>query len=300
MAQPSSSGSTWRARSRRRCPSGFARSSPRRHKADAHPRLRVDIDMTEPVWRPSGERVASANLTAFSSHVAAKHGVALPDYSALYRWTIEHPEAFWRELWSDAGVIGEPGARTLIDAERMPGARFFPDARINYAENLLARRVDHPGDDAIVFWGEDKVKRRLSNAELLAEVSRTVQALRAAGVARGDRVAGYLPNMPETIVAMLATSSLGAVWSSASPDFGVRGVVDRFGQIEPKVLFTVDGYWYNGKPQSILARVGEILAELPTVTRVVVAPYVRDAQNAITEASGDSRLTTWSDFVAPF
>src|SRR5437764_5638819 len=300
MAQPSSSGSTWRARSRRRCPSGFARCSPRRHKADAHPRLRVDIDMTEPVWRPSGERVASANLTAFSSHVAAKHGVALPDYSALYRWTIEHPEAFWRELWSEAGVIGEPGTRTLIDAERMPGAHFFPDARLNYAENLLARRVNHPRDDAIVFWGEDKVKRRMSNADLLAEVSRTVQALQVAGVGRGDRVAGYLPNMPETIVAMLATASLGAIWSSASPDFGVQGVVDRFGQIEPKVLFTVDGYWYNGKPQPILARVREVLEHLPKVARVVVAPYLSEAQRTMSELAGDSRVTAWSHFVAPF
>src|SRR5205085_2839440 len=137
-------------------------------------------------------------------------------------------------------------------------------------------------------------------ADLLAEVSRTVQALQVAGVGRGDRVAGYLPNMPETIVAMLATASLGAIWSSASPDFGVQGVVDRFGQIEPKVLFTVDGYWYNGKPQPILARVGEILAHLPTVARVVVAPYLRDPQSAIAELAGDSRVTAWSDFVAPF
>ena len=253
-------------------------------------------DLTEPLWRPSPERIAQANLTAFASHVGSKHGVALADYSALYRWSVDHSEAFWRELWGYARVVGEPGARTLIDADRMPGARFFPDARLNYAENLLAGRAKRRDDDAIVFWGENKVKRRLSNAELLAQVSRVAQALSAAGVARGDRVAGYLPNMPETIIAMLATASLGAIWSSASPDFGVQGVIDRFGQIEPKVLFTVDGYWYNGKPQPILERVGEILEKLPGVRRAVIAPYLGQEHADLP----DRRAATWDEFVAPF
>ncbi|HTS20281.1 MAG TPA: acetoacetate--CoA ligase [Casimicrobiaceae bacterium] len=248
-----------------------------------------------PLWTPSADRIARANLTAFAGRVAAKHGVSLPDYSALQRWSAEHPEAFWRELWSYAGVLGEAGPRTLVDADRMPGAHFFPDARLNYAENLLAGRAERTSEDALVFWGEDKVKRRLSNAELLDAVSRISQALRAAGVARGDRVAGYLPNMPETIIAMLATASLGAIWSSASPDFGVQGVVDRFGQIEPKVLFTVDGYWYNGKPQPILERVSAIAAQLPTLARVVVAPYLNDPQGGLPE-----RGVTWDDFAAPF
>ena len=252
--------------------------------------------MTEPLWRPSRERIAQANLTAFAARVGAKHGVVLPDYSALYAWSVEHPEAFWREIWSYGNVIGDPGARTLIDGDRMPGARFFPDARLNYAENLLAGRAQCANDDALVFWGEDKVKRRVSNSELLAQVSRVAQALVAAGLREGDRVAGYLPNMPETIIAMLATASLGAIWSSASPDFGVQGVIDRFGQIEPKVLFTVDGYWYNGKPQPILERVGAILAKLPTVKRAVVAPYLRDKQAALS----DTRAATWEDFIAPF
>jgi acetoacetyl-CoA synthetase len=256
--------------------------------------------MNQPLWQPSPDRIAKANLTAFALRAAAKHGVALPDYTALYRWSVENPEAFWREVWNDAGVIGEIGARTLIDGHRMPGARFFPDARLNYAENLLKGRASASDDDALVFWGEDKVKRRMSNAELLSEVSRIAQALRASGVQRGDRVAGYLPNMPETIVAMLATSTIGAIWSSASPDFGVRGVVDRFGQIEPKVLFTVDGYWYNGKPQPILARVGEILDQLPTVARAVVAPYLNDSRSVAAEIAGNTRLTTWDDFTTPF
>jgi acetoacetyl-CoA synthetase len=251
--------------------------------------------MNEPLWRPSRERIAQANLTAFAARVAAKHGVALPDYSALYAWSVDHFEAFWRELWSYGNVMGDPGARTLIDGDRMPGARFFPDARLNYAENLLAGRAERGNDDALIFWGEDKVKRRVSNAELLAQVSRVAQALVATGVAQGDRVAGYLPNMPETIIAMLATASLGAIWSSASPDFGVQGVIDRFGQIEPKVLFTVDGYWYNGKPQPILERVGAILAKLPTVKRAVVVPYLRDKQAALS----DPRAAAWEDFIAP-
>ena len=256
--------------------------------------------MSKPLWQPSPERIARANLTAFAAGIAAKHRVALADYSALYRWSLDDPEAFWREVWSDAGVIGESGARTIIDGDRMPGARFFPDARLNYAENLLKGRSAQSTDDALVFWGEDKVKRRLSNAELLSQVSRVAQGLRAAGVQRGDRVAGYLPNAPETIVAMLATASLGAIWSSASPDFGVQGVLDRFGQIEPKVLFTVDGYWYNGKPQPILERVAAIVDKLPTLAKAVVAPYLDDSRSVAAHIAGKARLGTWDDFIAPF
>jgi acetoacetyl-CoA synthetase len=255
----------------------------------------ADHPRGEPLWKPSARRVAEANLTRFANRIAADHGVALPDYSALYRWSLEQPEAFWRRIWSEAVVIGEPGARTLVDADRMPGARFFPEARLNYAENLLAGRAQRGGEDALVFWGEDKAKRRVSNAELISAVSRVAQALREEGVAQGDRVAGYLPNMPETIVAMLATASLGAIWSSASPDFGVQGVLDRFGQIEPKVLFTVDGYWYNGKPQPSLERVGAIAAKLPTAARVVVAPYLGERRGAL-----PPRAMLWDDFVAPF
>ena len=256
--------------------------------------------MKQPLWAPSPQRIAEANLTAFSARAAAAHGVALPDYSALYRWSVDHPETFWREVWSDAGVVGESGARMLVDATRMPGARFFPDARLNYAENLLKGRAERGAADALVFWGEDKVKRRVSNEELVGEVSRVAAALRAAGVQRGDRVAGYLPNMPETIIAMLATTGIGAIWSSASPDFGVQGVVDRFGQIEPKVLFTVDGYWYNGKPQPILERVAAIVEKLPTVAKAVVVPYLSDSRGVAAALAGHARLAAWDDFLAPF
>src|SRR5438046_422248 len=178
----------------------------------------------------------------------------------------------------------------------MHGALWFPDSRLNFAENLLKVRFVDESSDAFVFWGEDKVKRRVSNAELVASVSRVAQGLRAVGVQKGDRVAAYTPNTPEAIIGMLATASVGAIWSSASPDFGVQGVIDRFGQIEPVVLFTVDGYWYNGKAQPILDKVGEIAVRLPTLKRVVVAPFLESAPK---EVSAIHKALTWSDFCAP-
>jgi acetoacetyl-CoA synthetase len=255
--------------------------------------------MTAPLWQPSPDRIARANLTAFATRAAAKHGIGLPDFTALYRWSIAEPEAFWREVWADAGVVGEAGARTLVDARRMPGAHWFPDGRLNYAENLLAHRPPDAAGDALVFWGEDKVQRRVSNAELVATVSRVAQGLRAAGVKRGDRIAAYTPNLPEAIIAMLAAASLGAIWSSASPDFGVQGVLDRFGQIEPTLLFAVDGYWYNGKPQPVLDKLAAIVKRLPTLRRVVVTPYLHDHLEAA-DLSAIAQAISWGDFVAPF
>jgi acetoacetyl-CoA synthetase len=258
-----------------------------------------DARMTAPLWQPSPERVGRTNLSAFSARAAAKHGVELADFSALYRWSTIAPEAFWRAVWDDAGIIGEAGARTLLDAHKMPGAQWFPDAQLNYAENLLAHRPPDSGGDALLFWGEDKVKRRVSNAGLVAAVSRAAQALRAAGVKRGDRVAAYTPNLPEAIIAMLAATSMGAIWSSASPDFGVQGVLDRFGQIEPVVLFTVDGYWYNGKPQPVLDKLAAIVARLPSLRRVVVVPYL-DEHVTTPDLAAIAQGLTWEDFVAPF
>jgi acetoacetyl-CoA synthetase len=256
--------------------------------------------MSAALWQPSPDRVAHANLTAFAARVTAKHGVALPDFSALFRWSTDEPEAFWREVWNDAGIVGEAGRRTLVDADKMPGARWFPDARLNFAENLLKGRSPDDADDALVFWGEDKVKRRVSNADLVASVSRVAQGLRAAGVQKGDRIAAYTPNTPEATIAMLASASLGAIWSSASPDFGVQGVVDRFGQIEPKVLFTVDGYWYNGKPQPVLDKLAAIVKRLPTVKQVVVAPYLREMAGSASGIADVPNAGGWDDFVAPF
>jgi acetoacetyl-CoA synthetase len=224
------------------------------------------------LWRPSPERIATANLTAFRQQAEAVAGRALPDYDALWRWSVEDTGAFWRLMWAYGGVIGDgPGEPSLENPGAMPGARFFPQAKLNFAENLL-RRAD--AADALVFWGEDKVKRRLSWTELNTAVSRLQQALKAEGIKPGDRVAGIVPNMPEAVIAMLAAASLGAVWSSCSPDFGVQGVLDRFKQIEPKVLFTVDAYHYNGKSHDVLGKLADIVPQLPSLARVVVIPYV--------------------------
>ncbi len=217
-----------------------------------------------PLWRPSPERAAQTLMARFMAEAGHR------DYAALHRWSVEHSEDFWNRVWDFAGVRGTRGARTLVDGDRMPGAKWFPDARLNFAENLLR---DRDGSDAIVFWGEERIRRRLSRAELHDLVSRLAQALRAAGVGKGDRVAGYLPNLPEGVAAMLATASLGAIWSSCSPDFGVQGVLDRFGQIAPKVFFCADGYLYGGKEFDSTAKAREILAGLPGNPRCVTVPY---------------------------
>src|SRR5262245_44560506 len=248
--------------------------------------------MAEPLWRPSAERVAAANLTRFMQEAGERWGEALPDYATLYRWSIEQPESFWRSVWSFCGVIAErQGEVALVDGGKMPGARFFPEARLNFAANLLRRRDD---GDALVFWGEDRVKRRLSFAELHGLVARLARAMRASGLGPGDRVAGFVPNLPETIAATLAAASIGAVWTSCSPDFGARGVVDRFGQTAPRLLFTADAYFYAGKKHDSLAKVAEFLPELPTVEKVVVLPYVggRPEPGALPKAVG------LEDFVA--
>ena len=168
--------------------------------------------MTKPLWQPSADVIAAANLTRFMKEAGARWRRSLEDFAELRRWSVEHREEFWRSVWEFCGVVAEgPGERVLVDGDKMPGAMFFPDARLNFAENLLRRRDP---SDAIVFWAEDKVKRRLSHAQLYDAVSQMAQAFKADGVGIGDRVAGYLPNMPETVIAMLATASLGATWSS--------------------------------------------------------------------------------------
>jgi acetoacetyl-CoA synthetase len=236
--------------------------------------------MTEqPLWTPSPDRIASSRVEAFRKAAEAKSGKPIPDMAALQDWSVDHRDAFWDLVWERGKVIGEKGERVLTD-DRMPGASFFPDSRLNFAENLL--RLDGESD-AIVFWGEDKVRRRLSWSDLRVMVSRLQQALAAEGVGPGDRVAGMLPNMPEAVAAMLATASLGAIWSSCSPDFGERGVLDRFGQIEPKVFFCPDGYWYAGKRIEVMAKLGPIAAGLPTVSKVVVVDYLGGA-DAIAKA----------------
>jgi len=250
--------------------------------------------MTGPLWQPSAERIAQANITALARELESRHGVALPNYEALHRFSLDRKEAFWTAIWDVCGVIAETrGERVLADGDRMPGARFFPDARLNFAENLLRRRDDGP---AMIFRAENRVERVMSWGALYDTVSRLAQALRGAGIGPGDRVAGFVPNMPETVVAMLAVTSLGAVWTSCSPDFGIQGVLDRFGQVEPQVLFTADGYFYNGKAHDSLGRIAEIIKDLPSVEQVVVLPLLKDTP----DVAAVPKAATLADFIAPF
>ena len=245
-----------------------------------------------------------ANLTAFIKHIrttkpAGSTGVR--DFTSLYRWSVEHPEAFWPEVWRFCGVVAderpgqEPWDDVVIGLDRMAppdqklGPRWFPGARLNFAENLLRYADDHP---AIEFWNELGRQRTLTYAGLSQEVARVSAALREHGIVAGDRVAGFLPNLPETVIAMLATTSLGAIWSSCSPDFGANGVVDRFGQIRPRVLFCADGYRYAGKVIDSLARVREVRERIPEIERVVVVPYVASRP----EVSGIPGAVLWADW----
>ncbi len=248
---------------------------------------------TAPLWRPSPVRVAQSNVTAFQAEVRQDWGVKTADYAALWRWSVAEPAKFWTSVWNFCDVIATTrGKRALADGKKMPGAAFFPDARLNYAENLLRRR---DGGQAMVFWGEDKVKRSLTYRQVYDTVARLAAALRAEGVKPGDRVAGYLPNLPETAMAMMAASAVGAIWSSCSPDFGVQGVLDRFGQIEPTVLFSADGYFYAGRAHSSLDKLPAILEKLPSVKRVVVVSYTQERP----DVSGIDRAVRLDDFIAP-
>ena len=245
-----------------------------------------------PLWTPSPERVAATNVTAFRDWLAAERGVVLADVAALWRWSVDDIESFWAAVWQYGGVIASRGCDdVLVDGDKMPGARWFTGARLNYAENLLRRRDDAP---AMIFQGENGARRELSHAALYARVAQTAAALRADGVAAGDRVAGFMPNAPETAIAMLATASLGAIWSSCSPDFGIRGVMDRFGQITPKVLFCADGYFYNGKTIDSRQRIAGILADAPSIARAVVVPFASEAA----DLAGLRDAVGWGDYLA--
>src|SRR4030088_1434619 len=229
------------------------------------------------LWRPSPTRIADANLTRFMGCVNARRGTQLREFAQLYAWSLAEPGHFWSELARFADVRADWGAGPLIEHPgRMPGARFFPGARLNFAANLLKFDDDQP---ALVFRNERGARRILSYRELGTQVARVAEGLRAAGVVAGACVAGFLPNLPEAAIAMLATASVGATWSSCSPDFGVRGVLDRFGQIQPKVLFSADGYFYAGKQLDSLQPMSEVLAKLAAVEHVVVISAVDPPRN---------------------
>ncbi|MDX9741386.1 MAG: acetoacetate--CoA ligase [Gammaproteobacteria bacterium] len=253
------------------------------------------VALDVPLWRPGPEQAEATGMAAFMARARVATGLTLPDYAALHRWSIEMPEAFWRMVWDFGGVIGEIGQTVLTDGDRMPGARWFPEARLNFAENLLR---GHGNSEALVFRGEDKLEQRVNRAELRVKVAQLAAALRAAGVEPGDRVAAYMPNMPATVVTMLAVACIGAVFTSASPDFGVQGVLDRFGQTTPKVLIACDGYWYNGKAIDVRAKLAEIAPQLPGLRRLVVVPYL--AAGRALDLADIAGAIAYADFVAPY
>ena len=246
--------------------------------------------MTAALWTPSEKRIGDANLSRFMRFIAERFGAEVPDYPALYDYSINHPDRFWTALWEFCGIRGHGDlAPAFENFEAMPGCRFFPGVQINFAQNLLRFRDERL---AIIARGEDGSTVELSYAELAEQVRRVRAGLRSAGVGPGDRVAGFVPNRPEAVIAMLATASLGAIWSSCSPDFGINGVLDRFGQIEPRVLFTADGYFYGGKRFDCLEKVAGILSQLPSVERVVVFPYA-GTDRAL---SSVAHAVSWDEF----
>ncbi|MDC3283128.1 acetoacetate--CoA ligase [Planctomycetota bacterium] len=225
--------------------------------------------MTGPLWQPSKSAIVQSQMAQFAEQAGVVTAAADVEYSQLWQWSVDNRQQFWKEIWQQFEVIGEMGDVVLAHDE-MPGAQWFPKAKLNFAENLLRRR-DHA--DAIVFVAEDGSRRAITFAQLAEQVRCLRTSLMHAGVGEGDRVAAYLPNVPEAIIAMLATSSLGAVWSSCSPDFGVAGVIDRFGQIEPKVLLGCVAYTYKSKVIDVSDKLREIVGGLPSVEQVVVVPY---------------------------
>jgi acetoacetyl-CoA synthetase len=247
--------------------------------------------MNPALWSPDTRRVQDSNINRFTRLIRQQRDPGVVDYQSLYRFSIDSPKAFWRAIWEFGGVIGTPGARTVEDFERMPGAHWFPDASLNFAENLLRYRDDR---QALVFTSETGVSYNLTYKQLYRQVAGVAASLRKFGIEPGDRVAGYMPNLPETIVAMLAATSIGAIWSSCSPDFGINGVVDRLGQIKPKVLFCAAAYTYNGKQHDCLANVAEIQKRIDSIQKILVTPYV-DASPDLSGLENAELLTSFSD-----
>jgi len=228
--------------------------------------------VTSPIWTPPAERVEAANMTAFLRLVSERISPQVHDYPTLYRWSVDRPEQFWKAVWDFCGVVSShPADTALRRADQMPGAEWFPGARLNYAENLL-RVGGEP--DALVFWNETGRQSSLSWAELFKRVRRLAAVFRSWGLVPGDRVAGYLPNLPETVIAMLAAASAGAVWTACSPDFGIQAVLDRFEQTRPRILVAAASYQHNGQRYSYLERVRNLVERISSVERTVIVPYL--------------------------
>lgn len=227
--------------------------------------------MAQLLWEPTEEQIKQSNMYRFMTFINENHHQNFSEYASLYDWSIENIAEFWAAFWDFAEIIhSKPYDEIIDDAAKMPGAKWFKGARLNFAENLLRYRDDRV---ALIFKGEDQPSIRVTYAQLYDEVARLARSLRELGIRPGDRIVGFMPNMPESIIAMLAATSLGATWSSCSPDFGIKGVLDRFGQIKPRVLFTANGYFFKGKRIDSLDRIANILKELPSIEKVVVVPY---------------------------
>ncbi|HEX5417581.1 MAG TPA: AMP-binding protein, partial [Chloroflexota bacterium] len=252
--------------------------------------------MTTPVpeklWEPPAALVENSRLTEFRRWLEAERGLSLTDYEGLWRWSVDDLEGFWRAIWDFFDVRADGDPSPVLASREMPGARWFPNASLNYAEHVFAGKDDAAA--AILHASELRQLSELSWGELRQQVAAVAAGLRGLGVERGDRVVAYLPNIPEAIVAFLAAASIGAVWSSCSPDFGAASVVDRFAQIEPKVLFVVDGYRYGGKDFDRRDTVARLQEAMPSLQRTVVLPYLE----ADPDLSALRDVTTWDELQA--
>ena len=248
--------------------------------------------MNTAIWKPNADELHNTQISVFKDKINSTFDLKLATYPELYEWSIKNIPEFWAQVWGFTDIIhSDPFNSVVDDPTKMPGAKWFAGVRLNFAENLLRFRDNRP---AIHFQGEGQTLRTLTHQELFYEVEKLVHALQNFGIQQGDRVTGFMPNMPETVIAMLATASIGAVWSSSSPDFGIKGVLDRFSQIEPRIIFAANGYYYNGKEFDSLEKLWGILADLPSVEQVVVIPYLDRDINL----PGQNNAIIYSDFIS--
>ncbi len=260
-------------------------------------KMREPAEMSNPVqplWQPTEEAIAATQMDQFRRQVNEVHQQSLPDYHALHQWSVDNRETFWRQLWDFGEVIASERGERILGKDTMPGAEWFPDARLNFAENLLRFRDDRV---ALIERLENGGRRELSYRKLFERVERLAAALAGAGVETGDRVAGFMPNIIDTVVAMLATTSLGAIWTSCSPDFGINGVLDRFGQVAPKILFACEGYFYNGKTIDSLPRLEQIVDQIDSIQQLVVVPVARSPEQTETAIAAVDRAISLDHFV---
>ena len=239
------------------------------------------------LWTPKEESIKGANITRFIKFVNKESGASVSDYSGLYNWSVTEIEQFWEALWKYSGIIHSKSYEKILDERKMPGAKWFEGAELNFAENLLRYRDDKI---SLISYREDHPVIRLTYKELYTKVAACSAGLKELGVIKNDRVVGFVTNIPETVIAMLAAASLGAVWSSCSPDFGIQGVFDRFNQIQPKILFAIESYQYNGKIIDCTEKIEKITAEISSIERVIKIPHFDDLTSKNTDEIGDGKF----------